>query len=58
MIFEVGDLKFNAPLDPTKGRRYVEPTRGGSNTKELDNLYNMNAWMDEYVNATIEGVLS
>jgi hypothetical protein len=27
----------------------VEPTKG----KELDNLYNMTAWMDDYVNPTV-----
>jgi hypothetical protein len=43
MIFEVEDLKVTASLDPTEGRRYVEPVKG----KELDNLYNMTAhgWM-------------
>jgi hypothetical protein len=39
MVFEVGDLKVTMSLDPTKGKRYVEPTRG----KELDNIYNMTA---------------
>jgi hypothetical protein len=39
MIFEVGDLKVTAPLDPTKGKRYIEPTKGN----EIDNLYNMTA---------------
>jgi hypothetical protein len=53
MIFEVGDLKVIAPLDPTERKRYIEPTRG----KEIDNLYNMNAWMDYYVNPTTNGVL-
>jgi hypothetical protein len=27
MIFEGGDLKVIAPLNPTKARRYVEPSR-------------------------------
>jgi hypothetical protein len=54
MIFEVGDLKFTTPLDATKGKRYIEPTRGN----EIDNLYNMNAWMDDYVNPTADGALS
>jgi hypothetical protein len=53
MIFEVGDLKVIAPLDPTERKRYIEPTRGN----EIDNLYNMNAWMDYYVNPTTNGVL-
>jgi hypothetical protein len=54
MIFEVENLKVTVSLDPTEGRRYVEPVKG----KELDNLYNMTAWMDDYVNPTINGVLS
>jgi hypothetical protein len=54
MIFEVEDLKVTVSLDPTEGRRYVEPVKG----KEIDNLYNMTAWMDDYVNPTTDGVLS
>jgi hypothetical protein len=37
MIFEVGDLKVMTPLDPSKGMRYIEPTRGN----DIDNIYNM-----------------
>jgi hypothetical protein len=37
IIFEVGDLRVTAPLDPKKGRKYVELTR----RKELDNLYDV-----------------
>jgi hypothetical protein len=54
MIFEVGDLKVTAPLDPSEGKRYIEPTRGN----DIDNLYNMTAWMDDYVNLTADGALS
>jgi hypothetical protein len=54
MVFGVGDLKVTMPLDPTEGRRYVEPTKW----KELDNLYNMAANMDDYVNTTTDGALS
>jgi hypothetical protein len=54
MIFEVGDLKVIAPLDPSEGKRYIEPTRGN----DIDNLYNMTAWMEDYVNLTIDGALS
>jgi hypothetical protein len=53
MIFEVGNLKVIAPLDPIKGKRYIEMTRGN----DIDNLYNMNAWMNYYVNPTIYGML-
>jgi hypothetical protein len=42
------------PLDPSEGQRYIEPTRGN----DIDNLYNMTAWMEDYVNPTIDGALS
>jgi len=32
----------------------VEPTKG----KELDKLYNMTTWMDDYVNPMNDGALS
>jgi hypothetical protein len=54
MIFEVRELKVIAPLDLTKGKRYIEPRRGN----EIDNLYNMTVWMDDYVNPTVDGALS
>jgi hypothetical protein len=54
MIFEVVDLRVTPPLDPTEGRRYVEPTRG----KELNNLYNVTSQTDEYINPTTKGVLN
>jgi hypothetical protein len=53
MIFEGGGLKVTVPLDPMEERRYVEPMR-----KEIDNLYNMTMQMDDYINSTIDGVLS
>jgi hypothetical protein len=54
IIFEVGDLKFNVPLDMTEGKRYIEPAKGN----EIDNLYNMTARMDDYINPIADGALS
>jgi hypothetical protein len=54
MIFEVGYLKVIVPLDPSEGKRYIEPTRGN----DINNLYNMNARMEDYVNSTTDGALS
>jgi hypothetical protein len=53
MIFEVEDLKVMTPLDPSEGKRYIEPIRGN----DIDNLYNMNVWMEDYVNLTTYGAL-
>jgi len=41
-------------LDPTEGRRYVEPKK----VKEFDNLYNVTAHMDDYVNPIANGALN
>jgi len=54
MIFEVGGLKFTAPLDPKEGRRYIEPTQGD----EIYHLYNMTTRMDDYVNSNVDDKLS
>jgi hypothetical protein len=54
MIFEVGDSRVTGPLDRTEGKRYIKIKRGN----EIDNLYNMNAWMDDYANPTIDDALS
>jgi hypothetical protein len=54
MIFEVGDLKVNAPLDPSEGKRYREPTRWN----DIGNLYNLIACMEDYVDPTMNGELS
>jgi hypothetical protein len=54
MIFEVEDLQVTTPLDLTKGKRFIEPTRGN----KIDNLYNMTAQMDVYVNLIEDGALS
>jgi hypothetical protein len=54
MIFEIGYLKFIVSLDPTEGKRYIEPTKGN----EIDNLYNMTVRMDDYVNPNVDGALS
>jgi len=54
MIFEVRYLKVTSSLDPSKGNRYIEPTKG----YDIDKLYNMNAYMDDYDNPTAHGALS
>jgi hypothetical protein len=53
MIFEVGELKVTAPLDPKEGRRYVEPMT----VDEIENLYNISVSMNDYVNSTADGAL-
>jgi hypothetical protein len=54
MVFKAGYWKVIVPLDPIKGRRYVELAKG----KEIDNLYNVTMRMDDYVNSTIDVAIS
>jgi hypothetical protein len=54
MIFEVGDLKVTTLLNPSKGKRYIEPAKGNN----IDNLYNIIAWMEDYFDLTIDDALS
>jgi hypothetical protein len=35
VIFEVGYLRVIAPLEPSEGKIYIDPTRGNN----IDNLY-------------------
>ena len=53
MTFENRDIRFIAPLDPSKGRRYVEPVKeevvGG-----WDHAYNI---LEDYVYPTTDGEL-
>jgi len=37
---------------------YIESVREGFNTEELENVYNMTARVDDYVNPTADGTLS
>jgi hypothetical protein len=54
IIFEIGYLKFTTPLDPSEGKRYIEPTRGNN----IEKLYNMIAQMEDYFKPTVDGALS
>jgi hypothetical protein len=54
MIFDVRNLKVITPLDLREVKRYIEPTRGNN----IEKLYNMIVWMDDYVNPTTDGILS
>jgi hypothetical protein len=56
MTFESGDYRVIAPLDPLEGKRFVEPTC--LELEEIDQLYRTTARDEDYVNPTVDGVLS
>jgi hypothetical protein len=56
MTFESGEYKFIAPLDPSKGERFVEPTC--LDLQEINQLYITTMQEEDYVNPNADGVLS
>lgn len=58
MTFEGHNIKFIAPLDPSKGPRYTEPIREVEPLKEVDDLYIMTSMKDDYIDPTPEGILT
>jgi hypothetical protein len=56
MIFESGEYRVIAPLDPSEGERYVEVTC--LDLEEINQLYRTTAREEDYVNPTADGVLS
>jgi hypothetical protein len=58
MIFEFGEYKVIAPLDPSEGGWYVEPTTDNILTKYVNHLYRTTAHKEDYINPTADGMLS
>ena len=46
------------PLDPSMGSRYIEPIRAEEEVREIDDFYKMKTMHDDYINPTIDGMLS
>jgi hypothetical protein len=56
MTFESGEYRVIAPLDPSEGERFVEPTC--LDLEEIDQLYKTTARDEDYINPTVDRVLS
>jgi hypothetical protein len=56
MTFQSGDYRVIAPLYPLEGERFVEPTC--LDLEEIGQLYRTTAREEDYVNPTIDGVIS
>jgi hypothetical protein len=50
MIFEYGEYRVIAPLDPLEGRRYVEPRTRNFITEEINQLYRNITHEEDYIN--------
>jgi hypothetical protein len=56
MMIEFGDYRVIAPLDPSEGERFIEPTC--LDLEEIGQLYKTTARDEDYVNPTTDEVLS
>jgi hypothetical protein len=56
MTFESREYRVVAPLGPSKGERFVEPTC--LDLEEINQLYRKTTRQEDYVNPTANGVLS
>jgi hypothetical protein len=56
MTFESGEYKVIAPLDPSEGERFVEPTC--LDLEEISQLYRTNVRDEDYINPNADEVLS
>jgi hypothetical protein len=56
MTFQSKDYRVIAPLDPSEGERFIEPTF--LDLEEIGQLYRTTARKEDYVNPTTDGVLS
>lgn len=54
MIFEKHSLRVVVPLDPVEGSRYIEPVRDDESDKDLDYIYKITAWEQDWVNPTAD----
>ena len=56
MTFESGEYMVIAPLDPSEGERFVEPTC--LDLEEISQLYRTTTQDEDYINPTADGILS
>jgi hypothetical protein len=56
MTFESGEYRVIAPLYPSEGERFAEPTC--LDLEEINQLYRTTTHEEHYVNPTVDGVLS
>ena len=55
MIFENKLLHVIVPLDPTEGSHYTEPVCDYESEADLDCIYKITAWDQDWVNLTADG---
>ena len=58
LSFEDNEVRVVSPIDPLEGQRYVEPVYNEGQGDYLDQIYNVTALQEDYINPTVDGNLS
>ena len=58
MRFEGHNIRIIAHLDPSMGPLYTKPIKAEEEVKEIDDLYKITATQNDYINPTVDGMLS
>ena len=58
LSFEDKEMRVVSPIDPMEGQRYVEPVYNKGQGDYLDQIYNVTAMQEDYINPTTDGNLS
>ena len=51
-------MRVVSPIEPLEGHRYVEPIYNEGQVDYLDQIYNVTALQEDYINPTMDGKLS
>ena len=51
-------MRVVSPIDPLEGQRYIEPLYNEWHFDYLDQIYNVTALQEDYINPTVDGNLS
>lgn len=58
MIFEKKSLHVVIPLDPVEGLHYIEPVHDYQSNDDLDYIYKITVWEQDWMNPTMDGKIS
>ena len=57
LSFEDNEMRVVSPIDPLEGQRYVKPVYNEGKGDYLDQIYNVTAMQEDYINLTTDGNL-
>ena len=58
LSFKDNEMRVVSPIDPLEGQRYIDPIYNEGQGDYLDQIYNVTALQEDYINPTTDGKLS